>query len=82
MPIAAFSSSPHLTLASPDIDECRESNACGANSLCHNFAGNYTCSCQDGYAGDPYTGVSKQLNSQRIFFYFTNIYHKTQSKKC
>ena len=41
-----------------DIDECREANACGANTLCNNSPGNYTCSCQEGYAGDPYTGVS------------------------
>ena len=41
-----------------DIDECREANACGANSLCNNVPGNYSCSCQEGYAGDPYTGVS------------------------
>ena len=41
-----------------DIDECREANACGANTLCNNSPGNYTCACQEGYAGDPYTGVS------------------------
>ena len=40
-----------------DIDECREANVCGSNSLCNNYPGNYTCTCQDGYAGDPYTGV-------------------------
>ena len=45
-----------------DIDECREANACGANSLCNNYPGNYTCTCQDGYAGDPYTGVSNFLS--------------------
>ena len=45
-----------------DIDECREANACGANSLCNNYPGNYTCTCQDGYAGDPYTGVSYFLS--------------------
>ena len=43
-----------------DIDECRESNACGANTLCTNSPGNHTCSCQEGYAGDPYTGVSTE----------------------
>jgi hypothetical protein len=32
-------------------------NACGVNALCTNYAGNYTCSCQDGYTGNPYDGV-------------------------
>ena len=44
-----------------DINECLLSNACGVNALCGNYAGNYTCSCQDGYTGNPYDGV-------RLFF--------------
>ena len=35
-----------------DIDECP--HACGANSLCVNTPGSYSCSCKPGFLGDPY----------------------------
>ena len=41
-----------------DIDECKNPGACGVNALCSNYGGNYTCSCQEGYTGNPYDGVS------------------------
>ena len=44
---------------------------CGSNSLCNNYPGNYTCTCQDGYAGDPYTGVCTLTN---IFMFGTKYF--------
>lgn len=34
-----------------DIDECP--HACGANSVCTNSPGSYSCSCKEGFSGDP-----------------------------
>lgn len=41
-----------------DIDECQRPGACGANAICQNYPGNYTCSCKSGYTGNPFDGVS------------------------
>lgn len=41
-----------------DIDECANPSACGSNAVCTNQLGNYTCTCPEGYIGNPYTGVS------------------------
>jgi len=36
-----------------DVDECADGSAgCSADASCTNFAGGFTCSCNDGYAGD------------------------------
>ena len=40
-----------------DIDECRDSNVCGANAICANTAGSFTCSCNPGYDGDGFNCV-------------------------
>ncbi len=36
-----------------DIDECR-TNPCGPGAKCTNLLGDFQCSCQDGFVGDPY----------------------------
>ena len=43
-----------------DIDECARPDACGRNALCHNTPGNYSCSCPEGFAGNPYDGCVDQ----------------------
>lgn len=37
----------HVTLA--DMDECQNSSACGAHSICHNLLGSFQCICDQGY---------------------------------
>lgn len=49
----------YICLIFIDIDECRRPGACGANALCQNYPGNYTCACQTGYTGNPFDGVSR-----------------------
>ena len=44
-----------------DIDECAKPDACGANAICQNYPGNYTCGCPEGYVGNAYDGVSTQF---------------------
>ncbi|XP_025836180.1 neurogenic locus notch homolog protein 2-like [Agrilus planipennis] len=39
-----------------DINECAQPGACGANALCQNYPGNYTCVCPEGFTGNPRTG--------------------------
>ena len=41
---------------SVDINECANgtSNACHENADCSNTAGNYTCSCYNGYQGNGF----------------------------
>ena len=43
-----------------DIDECSEVNKCGADVMCDNTVGNYSCVCDEGY---EYTGFSCRGNS-------------------
>ena len=47
-----------ISLIFPDIDECDKSlgpnGKCGANALCSNSPGGFSCACQAGYTGDPY----------------------------
>lgn len=45
-----------------DIDECRRPGACGANAVCQNYPGNYTCACEVGYTGNAFDGVSELVN--------------------
>ena len=40
-----------------DIDECQNPASCGSNALCQNTPGNFTCTCPNGYGGNPYDGV-------------------------
>lgn len=40
-----------------DINECERPGSCGLNTNCMNLPGNYTCSCQHGFEGNPYDGV-------------------------
>ena len=47
-----------LILFISDIDECLKPKACGSNAFCTNSYGNYTCTCQEGFQGNPYDGVS------------------------
>lgn len=48
----------HYFVHVPDINECADPRACGTNAVCHNTPGNYTCSCQEGFVGNPFDGVS------------------------
>lgn len=36
-----------------DDDECLRPGACGQNAQCFNNIGSYTCSCLEGYTGNP-----------------------------
>ena len=39
-----------------DIDECTPNNGgCSEQAVCSNTEGSYTCSCEDGFAGDGFT---------------------------
>lgn len=38
-----------------DINECSQ-NPCGANAICTDTPGSFVCSCQNGFAGDPFRG--------------------------
>jgi len=40
-----------------DINECEHPDACGINAKCVNSPGNYTCSCLEGFIGNPFDGV-------------------------
>lgn len=51
-----------------DIDECQSPDSCGENALCQNVPGNYTCSCNEGFEGNPYERVSNYCNFLCIFF--------------
>lgn len=56
-----------MLLSLTDIDECRRPGACGANAICQNYPGNYTCACQAGYSGNPFDGViNLSLRSYRF----------------
>ena len=50
-----------------DIDECDKSlgpnGKCGANALCSNTPGGFTCACQAGYTGDPYVNCYGESKS-------------------
>ena len=41
-----------------DINECDTSTSptgkCGANALCSNSPGGFSCTCQPGFTGDPF----------------------------
>lgn len=42
-----------------DIDECDAANGanrCGANSMCINTPGGYTCHCKPGFTGNAFKG--------------------------
>lgn len=52
---------PSLThFSRTDIDECANPKACGANAICHNTPGNYTCECPRGFVGNPFDGCVDQ----------------------
>lgn len=45
-----------------DIDECLIPGSCGANTDCDNQPGTYTCTCKNGYSGDPYDNCIGKAN--------------------
>jgi len=47
-----------------DVDECATGSAgCRADASCSNFAGGFTCTCNDGYAGDGSTCDGKSVST-------------------
>jgi len=40
-----------------DVNECLHPDACGRNAQCQNTIGNYTCSCREGFVGNPFVQV-------------------------
>ena len=40
-----------------DIDECAE-DKCGQNTRCNDTDGSFTCTCLEGYTGDPLKGCT------------------------
>ncbi|XP_023931187.1 fibrillin-1 [Lingula anatina] len=45
-----------------DVDECAQNTTiCGANAICNNTRGSYTCACETGYRADP-TGSCLDIN--------------------
>ena len=47
-----------------DVDECADGSAgCSADASCTNFAGGFTCTCNDGYDGDGTTCDGKYAST-------------------
>ena len=58
-----------------DINECQLPNSCGANTNCVNApSGSYTCSCKDGYAGDPRVNCVGKTSMHWTSFSFGSSY--------
>ena len=56
---------------SPDVDECDAgSNDCHAQAMCSNTDGSFTCTCNDGYAGNgtECSGKRNYLKYDGIFW--------------
>lgn len=53
----------------PDIDECLDPDRCGRGAVCQNTAGSFSCSCPEGFSGDPYT----ECWGEKSFFLFLSL---------
>ena len=53
-----------------DINECDTSNSptgkCGANALCSNSPGGFSCTCQPGFTGDPFVNCYGKLSTYSL----------------
>lgn len=64
-----------------DIDECHEltgSNDCAGNASCTNGPGNYSCTCKNGFEGDPRKGCTGKFSS---FLLMRNLVIANQVKR-
>jgi hypothetical protein len=53
----------------PDIDECAAGvDNCDTNAACANTPGSFTCTCDQGYAGDGVTCMSECDYSSTVVF--------------
>ena len=57
-----------ITFVSADIDECDKSisptGKCGANAVCTNLPGKFSCACANGYEGDPFTNCYGEIDDE------------------
>ena len=58
-----------------DINECDTSTSptgkCGANALCSNSPGGFSCTCQPGFTGDPFVNCYGKLTTYYIIVQYS-----------
>ena len=64
-----------------DINECQLANSCGANTNCVNAPrGSHTCSCKDGYNGDPRVNCVGKTRIERVLVLLLTSYIPNESR--
>lgn len=57
-----------------DIDECAaNTHDCGADAICTNNEGSFTCSCPDGFEGDGKTCQGKKLKIEMPIYGISTV---------